>query len=214
MATSTAAALGASVAGVASASDSEISEGDTPGAPSAKGSLKRLSTTAFGAEVTGPFVFEDGSLLYSLQHPEGQNQKPFDRAAVGYFSGFNFEFDGNNDDFPEVGIPDTEAKQRQVRSEVGDYEILFQGRQPINGDEERIGVTQTPDGTDINQENFAGTQYGGAGTNPDCNQFVATDEDGTEGYLFTNWENSPGCISRIFISQDENGEWSADPRTP
>ena len=211
MATSTAAALGASVAGVASASDSEISEGETPGAPSAKGSLKRLSTTAFGAEVTGPFVFEDGSLLYSLQHPEGQNQKPFDRAAVGYFSGFNFEFDGNNDDFPEVGIPDTEAKQRQVRSEVGDYEILFQGRQPINGGEERIGVTQTPDGTDINQENFAGTQYGGAGTNPDCNQFVATDEDGTEGYLFTNWENSPGCISRIFISQDENGEWSADP---
>ena len=211
MATSTAAALGASVAGVASASDSEISEGETPGAPSAKGSLKRLSTTAFGAEVTGPFVFEDGSLLYSLQHPEEQNQKPFDRAAVGYFSGFNFEFDGNNDDFPEVGIPDTEAKQRQVRSEVGDYEILFQGRQPINGDEERIGVTQTPDGTDINQENFAGTQYGSAATNPDCNQFVATDEDGTEGYLFTNWENSPGCISRIFISQDENGEWSADP---
>ena len=211
MATSTAAALGASVAGVASASDSEISEGETPGAPSAKGSLKRLSTTAFGAEVTGPFVFEDGSLLYSLQHPEGQNQKPFDRAAVGYFSGFNFEFDGNNDDFPEVGIPDTEAKQRQVRSEVGDYEILFQGRQPINGGEERIGVTQTPDGTDINQENFAGTQYGSAATNPDCNQFVATDEDGTEGYLFTNWENSPGCISRIFISQDENGEWSADP---
>jgi len=211
MATSTAAALGASVAGVASASNSEISEGDTPGAPSAKGSLKRLSTTAFGAEVTGPFVFEDGSLLYSLQHPEEGNQKPFDRAAVGYFSGFNFEFDGNNDDFSEVGIPDTEAKQRQVRSEAGDYEILFQGRQPINGGEERMGVAQTPDGTDITQDNFAGTQYGGAGTNPDCNQFVATDEDGTEGYLYTNWENSPGVISRIFISQDEDGEWSADP---
>jgi secreted PhoX family phosphatase len=211
MATSTAAALGASVAGVASASNSEISEGDTPGAPSVKGSLKRLSTTAFGAEVTGPFVFEDGSLLYSLQHPEAGNEKPFDRAAVGYFSGFNFEFDGNNDDFSEIGIPDTEAKQRQVRSEAGDYEILFQGRQPIDGGEERMGVTQTPDGTDINQENFAGTQYGGAGTNPDCNQFVATDEDGTEGYLFTNWENSPGSISRIFLSQDENGEWSADP---
>ena len=211
MATSTAAALGASVAGVASASNSEISEGDTPGAPSVEGNLKRLSTTAFGAEVTGPFVFEDGSLLYSLQHPEAGNRKPFDRAAVSYFSGFNFEFDGNNDDFSEVGIPDTEAKQRQVRSEVGDYEILFQGRQPIDGGEERMGVTQTPDGTDITQKNFAGTQYGGAGTNPDCNQFVATDEDGTEGYLFTNWENSPGSISRIFLSQDENGEWSADP---
>jgi secreted PhoX family phosphatase len=211
MATSTAAALGASVAGVASASETEISEGDTPGAPSVKGSLKRLSTTAFGAEVTGPFVFEDGSLLYSLQHPEDGNPEPFGRAAVGYFSGFTFEFDGNNDDFEAVGIPDTEEKQRRVRSEAGDYTILIQGREPIDGGEERLGVTRTPDGTDITQRNFAGTQYGGAATNPDCNQFVPTDEDGTEGYLFTNWENSPGCISRVFISQDEDGEWSADP---
>ena len=211
MKASVAAALGASVVGVASASESEISEGDTPGAPSVQGDLKRLSTTAFGAEVTGPFVFEDGGLLYSLQHPEAGNQEPFDRAAVGYFSGFNFEFNGRNDDFPEVGIPDTEAKQRQVRSAAGDYEILIQGRQQINGGSERLGVTQTPDGTDITQDNFAGTQYGAAATNPDCNQFVPTDEDGTEGYLFTNWENSPGCISRVFISQDENGEWSADP---
>mgnify|MGYP000109068729 CR=1 FL=1 len=211
MATSAATALGASVSGVASASDSEIPEGDTPGAPSVEGELKRLSTTAFGAEVTGPFVFEDGSLLYSLQHPEESNPEPFGRAAVGYFSGFQFDFDGNNDDFDEVGIPDTEEKQRRVRSEVGDYEVLVQGREPINGGEARLGVTQTPDGVDITQDTLAGTQYGGAATNPDCNQFVPTDEAGTEGYLFTNWENSPGCITRVFLSQDEDGEWSADP---
>jgi secreted PhoX family phosphatase len=208
MATSVAAALGASVAGLASAE--EVPESDTPGAPSVKGSLKRFSTTAFGAEVTGPFVFEDGSLLYSLQHPEGENPEPFNRAAVGYFSGFNFEFDGNNDDFTEVGIPDTEDKKRAVRSASGDYTILVQGREPINGGDERLGVTQTPDGTDITQDNFAGTQYGGAATNPDCNQFVPTNDAGTEGYLFTNWENSPGCVSRVFISQDEDGEWTAD----
>jgi secreted PhoX family phosphatase len=211
MKASVAAALGASAVGVASASESEISEGDTPGAPSVQGNLKRLSTTAFGAEVTGPFVFEDGSLLYSLQHPDNSNPEPYGRAAVGYFSGFNFEFDGSNDDFPEVGIPDTEAKQRQVRSAAGDYEILIQGREPINGGSERLGVAQTPDGTDINQDNFAGTQYGAAATNPDCNQFVPTDDEGTEGYLYTNWENSPGGLSRVFISQDESGEWSADP---
>ena len=209
MATSVATALGASVAGVASAD--EVPEADTPGAPSVEGELKRLSTTAFGAEVTGPFVFEDGSLLYSLQHPDTQNPGKFGRAAVGYFSGFQFAFDGNNDDFPEVGVPDTETKQRQVRSEVGDYEILLQGREPINDGEERMGVIQTPDGVDITRDNLAGTQYGGAATNPDCNQFVPTNDEETEGYLFTNWENSPGCISRIFISQDENGEWSSDP---
>jgi secreted PhoX family phosphatase len=207
MRTSVAAAAGASVFGVVSA---DVEESDTPGAPSVTGSLKRFSTTAFGAEVTGPFVFEDGSLLYSLQHPSGENPEPFNRAAVGYFSGFQFEFDGINDDFPEVGIPDSNAKQGRVRSAAGDYEILVQGREPIAGGSQRLGVTQTPDGTDITQENFAGTQYGAAATNPDCNEFVPTTEDGTEGYLFTNWENSPGCVSRVFISQDANGEWTAD----
>jgi len=211
MRASVAAALGASVAGVASASETEVPESDTPGAPSVRGDLKRLSTTAFGAEVTGPFVFEDGSLLYSLQHPDNENPDPYNRAAVGYFSGFNFEFDGSNDDFPEVGIPDTEEKQREVRSAAGDYEVLIRGREPINGGEELLGVAQTPDGTDINQDNFAGTQYGAAATNPDCNQFVPTDDEGTEGYLYTNWENSPGGLSRVFISQDGDGEWSADP---
>jgi secreted PhoX family phosphatase len=207
MATSTAAALGASVAGSGVVS-ADVEESDTPGAPSVKGSLKRLSTTAYGAEVTGPFVFEDGSLLYSLQHPSGsENEPPFDRPAVGYFSGFQFEFDGSNADFPEVGIPDTKEKQRQVRSNVGDYEILIQGREPIQGGSERLGVPQTEDGTDLTE--FAGSS-GGYGGNPDCNQFVATDEEGTEGYLFTNWENYPGCITRVPISQDENGEWSAD----
>lgn len=208
LSTSAAAALGASVFGVASGK--EVEETDTPGAPSVKGSLKRFSTTAFGAEVTGPFVFEDGSLLYSLQHPEGENPEPFGRAAVGYFSGFQFEFDGSNDDFSEIGIPDTEEKQRQVRSEAGDYEILVQGREPINDGEERLGVPQTPDGIDITTETFD-VAKGGAGQGPDCNQFVATNDEGTEGYLFTNWENVPGSISRVPLNQDENGEWSADP---
>jgi len=205
MRVSVAAALGASVAGVASAE--EVPESDTPGAPSVRGDLKRFSTTAFGAEVTGPFVFDDGSLLYSLQHPEGGNPEPFGRAAVGYFSGFQFEFNGDNDDFPEVGVPDTEEKQRQVRSAAGDYEVLVQGKEPIQAGSERLGVPQTPNGTDLTE--FEGTS-GGYGNNPDCNQFVATDDEGTEGYLFTNWENYPGAISRVPLSRDEPGEWSAD----
>jgi len=207
LASSAAAALGASVVGVASGD--EVAESDTPGAPSVQGSLKRFSTTAYGAEVTGPFVFQDGGLLYSLQHPSEDNPEPFGRAAVGYFSGFNFTFDGSNDDFTEVGVPDTDTKQGKVRSASGDYEVLIQGREPIGGDE-RLGVVQTPDGTDITTDTIAGTQYGGAATNPDCNQFVPTDDEGTEGYLFTNWENSPGNVTRVFISQDDDGEWSAD----
>jgi len=205
---SVAAALGASVIGVASGD--EVAESETVGSGTVKGDLKRFSTTAFGAEVTGPFAFQNGALLYSLQHPEEENPEPFDTAGIGYFSGFQFELDGTNDDFDELSTPQTEAEQRQVRSGDGEYEILAHGRDKINDGEERLGVTQTPDGTDITLDNFEGTQYGAAGTNPDCNQFVPTDEDGTEGYLFTNWENSPGNVSRIPLRQTFDGEWEAD----
>jgi len=205
---SVAAALGASIIGVASGD--EVAESETVGSGTVKGDLKRFSTTAFGAEVTGPFVFQNGALLYSLQHPEEENPEPFDTAGIGYFSGFQFELDGTNDDFDELSTPQTEAEQRQVRSGDGEYEILAHGRDKINDGEERLGVTQTPDGTDITLDNFEGTQYGAAGTNPDCNQFVPTDEDGTEGYLFTNWENSPGNVSRIPLRQTFDGEWEAD----
>ncbi|WP_226022406.1 alkaline phosphatase PhoX [Halomicrobium salinisoli] len=214
-----AAALGASVPGVASA---DVEETDTPGAPSVSGSIKRLSHTAFGAEVTGPFVFENGTLLYSLQHPSRgtrgrdfsnagakANQPPYDRAGVGYFEGFSFEFDGDNDDFEEVSIPRTVEEQGQVRSADHEFVMLAQAREPIQGGDERLGVTQTPDGTDVTRENFDGTMYGAAATNPDCNQFVPTNDDGTEGYLFTNWENSPGNITRVPISY-EDGAWEAD----
>ncbi|WP_173862769.1 alkaline phosphatase PhoX [Salinigranum rubrum] len=212
MASSVAAALGVGVAsGAASASETEIDESDTPGAPSVKGELKRFSNTAYGAEVTGPFVFADGGLLYSNQHPAADNIGPFSNPGVGYFSGFHFDLDGDNDDFSELPIPETEEQRRQIRSSEGEYVYLAQAREPI-GQSERFGVTQTPDGTDITMDNFAGTQYGAAATNPDCNQFVATNDEGTEGYLYTNWENSPGNVSRIKISQTDDGEWEADPK--
>ena len=42
------------------------------------------------------------------------------------------------------------------------------------------------------------------------NQFVATNDDGTEGLLFTNIETSPGNVVRMPISQNEDGTWSSD----
>ncbi|WP_194286908.1 alkaline phosphatase PhoX [Halomicrobium sp. LC1Hm] len=221
MASSVAAALGASVAGVASGD--EVGESDTPGAPGVNGSLKRFSTTSFGAEVTGPFVFQDGSLLYSNQHPATgdrggdfensdvkANEAPFDRAGVGYFSGFTFELDGDNDDFSELSVPSTVDEQGRIRSSEGEYVFLAHAREEIQGGDERFGVVQTPDGTEITQDNFAGTQYGAAATNPDCNQFIPTNDDGTEGYLYTNWENSPGNVTRLPVSRTDEGEWEAD----
>jgi secreted PhoX family phosphatase len=208
METSVAASLGASIGGLASATQDE--DTDTPDAPSVKGELKRFSTTALGAEVTGPFVFDDGSFLYSLQHPSRENGAPFNEAGIGYTKGFQFSMNGTNDDFDELPVPQTKEEQGRVRVANGEYELLVQEKDAINGDSERLGVAQTPDGRDITRDEFRGTQYADAAFNPDCNQFVATNDAGTEGFLFTNWENSPGNISRIPLSQDDNGEWNAD----
>jgi len=197
--------------GLASASESEVPETDTPGAPGVKGELKRFANTAFGAEFTGPYVFGDGTLLFSNQHPQENNQGEFKNPGVGYVSGFQFELDGDNDDFEELGIPNTQKKQTRIRSSAGEYTYLGQGRDGINGGEERLGVTQTPDGTDITLGNFEGTQYGAAATNPDCNQVVEAGEGSDyDGFLYTNWENSPGNVSRIPLTRTESGEWEAD----
>jgi len=214
---SVAAAVGAGVTGVASASserdrdsrETDTSDTQTEGAPSVVGGLKRFSTTAFGAEMTGPFVFADGSLLHSVQHPNRDNPEPFDKGGIGYYKGFQFELDGDNDDFAEPSAPNG-REQDFVRAEAPEFRYLAQERDEINGGAERLGVAQTPDGTDIGPENFAGTQYATPGYNPDCNQFVPTDEAGTEGYLFTNFENSPGVVARIPLSKTEDGEWEAD----
>ncbi|WP_249361363.1 alkaline phosphatase PhoX [Haloterrigena sp. H1] len=208
MEVSVAAALGASVTGVASAADPD--DPDTPLAPHVDGELKRFSSTALGAEVTGPFVFDEGSLLYSLQHPSRDNPAPYDEAGIGYFSGFQFEFDGSNDDFDELSTPQTNAEQQTVRGADGEFTFLARAHEAINGGTEELGVVQTPDGENITTDAFAGTQYGDAAYNPDCNQFVPTTADSTEGYLFTNWENSPGNVSRIPISRTDDGEWEAD----
>jgi secreted PhoX family phosphatase len=207
MKTSTAAALGASVT-VPGTVSADPDESDTPNAPTVKGDLKRFLTTAYGAEMTGPFVFRDGSFLFSLQHPSEENPEPYNKAAVGYISGFNFRMEGTNDDFEQSAKPTTDAAQRRVETSEGEFEILVQQEDIINGGTEQWGVPQTPDGIDVDK--YAGSRYSELGNDPDCNQFVATDRDGTEGYLFTNLEQSPGEIARVPLSQDEDGEWNAD----
>jgi secreted PhoX family phosphatase len=182
-------------------------DGDTPRAPTVNGDIKRLVTTAFGAEVTGPFVFENGELLFSLQHPSGENPAPYDTASIGVFSGHQFRFDGRNDDFAELEAPRSEEQQGKVRISSGEYEILARNGDPIDGGDELWGHPQTPDGTDLST--FAGSRYGAFGSNPDMNFLVPTDEEGLEGYLYTNLETSPGSIVRTPISRDEDG-WSAD----
>jgi len=201
---SAAAAIGLSAIGTASAADDD----DTPNAPWVDGEIKRFSTTALGAEVTGPEVTDAGELLFSLQHPSRDNPKPFDKGAVGVFDGFTFEFDGANDDFSEVSVPKSESERAQIRSGSGAWRTLVQEGEPIDGGTEQWGHPQTPDGEDVS--NFAGSQYGDIGYNPDMNHLVTVDDDGLLGYLFTNVETSPGDVVRTPLYRDDQGKIQAD----
>ncbi|WP_248895937.1 alkaline phosphatase PhoX [Haloplanus halobius] len=200
MRTSVAAAVGASVMGVASAEDT-----DTDGAPWVDGDLKRFATTAFGAEVTGPFVLDSGTLIFSLQHPTDPaevsgtpsvtNAEEFQDGGVGYVSGFQFDGDGSNDEFDELSTPQTADEQGRVRTAGGEYELLAREKDPIDGGDARLGVPNTPDGTPI--DSFSGSKYSAFGNDPDMNQFVATPAGEYDGYLFTNFEQTPGTLSRM-----------------
>ncbi len=57
--------------------------------------LTRLATVPLGAEVTGAYLAEDGSLFFNVQHPDDTNttadadSKVFDRGTVGYLAGLD-----------------------------------------------------------------------------------------------------------------------------
>ncbi len=201
MATSAAAALGASVT---TASTTEIEDEDTPLAPTSKGRIERFATTALGAEVTGPEVTASGTLIFSLQHPSRKNPAPFNSAGIGYVKGYNFT---DNSEFDTLSIPNTKEEQSRVRVANGEYVLLAQEGDNI-GDNEDLGIPLTPSGLGLDE--YAGSRYADLGYTPDMNFLVPTNEDGTEGFLYTNWEQSPGNISRMPISRNEDGTWEAD----
>lgn len=200
LSTSLAAAIGASTAGIASAEDS-----DTKHAPTVKGSIKRFATTSLGAEVTGPYVTVGGDLFFSHQHPSRDNPAPYDKSGIGYISGYQFQFDGDSD-FQPLGAPTTKEAQSHIRVADGEYMFLAHEGDTI-GDGETLGVPTTPEGEDLIK--FAGSRYAEFGYTPDMNELVATDDEEADGYLFTNFESSPGNITRMPVSR-EDGTWEAD----
>ncbi|MFC7074058.1 alkaline phosphatase PhoX [Halovenus rubra] len=215
MQVSVAAAVGAGATGATTAqkdrSGRETDDDDTltAQAPTVVGDIKRFSTTAFGAEMTGPFVFNDGTLLHSVQHPSRENPDPWDKAGVGYYKDFQFDFDGGNEDFTEPSPPEG-TEQDYPRAANIEFEYLITEGEPINGGTERWGITQTPEGRDVTADSFAGTTYGESGYNPDANHFVSTNEEETKGFLFTNDENSPGNVMRTPVERTDDGKWEAD----
>lgn len=150
-------------------------------APGLAGTLTRVATVPLGAEITGMFLSGD-DLFFNVQHPWKDLGTAFSRATVGVVA--NADFGAGESPLPEG------ADKRVVVTSLGSYQILFQ-----HGDFGVLGSIRGVDG-EIKVSN-----------DPDFNAFVPTGAG--EGYLFTNWEDRPGGMSRVRLTRAEDGTWAA-----
>lgn len=161
-------------------------------------SLTRLATVPIGAEITGLFKTDNGELFFNVQHPSDTLDAPENNAAVGVIEGF--DIDQLDPRLTAVAVPASgSAEAKQVNVAMGSYKALgragdtYQGALPfglgsINNGANDAALKQSQD--------------------PDFNAFVASNADGSEGFLFTSWEDRPGAVSRMNIARDTDGSWS------
>jgi len=146
----------------------------------ASAELIRYATAPLGAEFTGMFV-TDNNFFFNIQHPGNQTAKVF--VARGAMSDVGV--------IQSLSLPETAEDKEATRVAYGDIAILAE--EGVN----EMGSIKSIDGTELFISN-----------DPDFNAFVPmTDGDDTSGYLFTNWENRPGGMSRIEVSY-EDGAWT------
>lgn len=153
--------------------------------------LKRFASLPIGAGVTGLTTTAAGDLFLNLQHPDGLNLYPYNRATVGVIKGFAV-----NRSFSSVPVPKGDDTRRLLLAS-GEYQVLGRTGEAIPGDFEgaRFGQRTNADGT----FNLS--------SNPDGNMFLPTNAAGTEGYLYSNVEARPAGASRLYIRKDARGDW-------
>lgn len=152
--------------------------------------LRRLATAPLGAEFTGMYVNSDGTFFLNVQHPSDGNTtldldgKSFDKGTIGVVVGADFSSLG---EVASMDSPILNADREVVKTAVGQYQVLAQ-QSDVMLDSNGMGDILAEDGTTlINSSN-----------DPDFNGVVP---DGSGGfYVYTNWEDRPGSMSRIQIS--------------
>lgn len=176
---------------------------DGADAEATAGTLTRIATVPSGAEVTGLFLTEDGDLFFNAQHPAGSNVETdnngvaYNTGTVGVIEGVSF----NNlpDTLISTPVPRADYERQTIQTAYGQYRVIGQTGDQYEGElPEGLGHIYNLDGDTLILENDM----------PDFNGFVSTGEN--TGYLFTNWEEYPGGMSRIGLSKSASGEWSVE----
>jgi len=147
--------------------------------------LTRVATVPVGGEITGMFLVGD-DLFFNVQHPSDDIPGKFAKPTVGVIS--NADYSAG-----ESPVPTSDVDKQMVRSTLGTYQILFQ-EGSFGG---KMGSISGA-GSEIKISN-----------DPDFNAYVPTGSN--QGYLFTNWEDRPGGMSRVKLTRDNDGTWTPHP---
>jgi hypothetical protein len=143
-----------------------------------------------------------GDFFHNIQHPSDSNAatnfgnaRPYNKGTVGVVT--HFDFGQIPEYFAGSLVPQTQKQKETVQLAFGKYQILGQHGDTFGGAiPNGLGSISAPDGTELIQSN-----------SPDFNGFIATNDAGTEGYLFTNWESNAGGMSRLHIQKQSDGTW-------
>ncbi|KZN63492.1 hypothetical protein N473_16855 [Pseudoalteromonas luteoviolacea CPMOR-1] len=170
--------------------------------------LVRIATVPTGSEVTGIFLTEQGDLFFNAQHPSDSNtaednfnERPFNTGTVGVLTGVNFnELPRNLVDAP---LHSTDYEKQTVVTAIGQYQILGQTGDKFSdlGDKGLAGGLGVIYGMTSGDEIIKNDM-------PDFNGFIFESE--STGYLFTNWEDYPGGMSRLKMSKSDSGKWNVE----
>lgn len=169
------------------------SDNDSTPAPT-PASLTRLVTIPLGAELTGMEKTANGELFFNIQHPSLALPPEEAKAAVGAWVGVDF----NNlpKEITPVPVPDpASAAAKTTQVAMGNYQVL--GRE---GDDFAGGLPYGL-GAIPNAANTASVKQS---NDPDFNAFIPSNAEGTEGFLFSAWEDRPGAVSRLALQKAGN----------
>ncbi len=155
----------------------------------ADGSLKRFASLPYGAEVTGTFITAQGTLFFNIQHPDPANVAPYNLSAMIVIHGF----DANTDDFEPIPVPETDARFT-LSVAAGTAQVLAHAGDAIPNSNQVIGGIYRVDGSLQTTSMY-----------PDGNMWLPTDETGTSGWMYTNFEGQPGGVARLFYRQTADG---------
>lgn len=152
-------------------------------------SLIRLASAPLGAEFTGMYLNNDGTFFLNVQHPNSANDTldkdgmVFSKGTVGVVVGADFN---NLGQVAELPAPILESEKEVVNTAIGHYQVLTQQDVAL-ADNNTMGDIVSADGMTVLKNS----------NDPDFNGVIS---DGSTGYyVFTNWEDRPGGMSRIHV---------------